>query len=134
MDEDLQLLIQEYLAAVREAVAELSASGVPLPASRMEWAASGLPKRGVLVSGRPYVRHGYGCMVGVECVAVDFDFGERGETNGFDAWRLARFARVEPTTYSFTTEKDLEQALVREAEQGRVVKRGALYYLTCHVA
>ncbi|MFC0682867.1 DUF6896 domain-containing protein [Lysobacter korlensis] len=134
MDEGLQRLIQEYLAAVREAVAELSASGIPLPASRMEWVTSGAPKQGVLVSGRVYLKHGYGCAVGTEPNEVDFDFGERGETNGFDGRRLARFSGFQSSAYGFADEKELERALGVEAEQGRVVKRGSLYYLTCHVA
>ena len=134
MDEGLRQLIQDYLAAVREAVAELCASGIRLPASRMEWAASGIPKRGVLVSGRAYLKHGYGCTVGTEPNEVDFDFGERGETNGFDGWRLARFAEFQPGAYGSAGEKELEQVLAMEAERGRVVKRGSLYYLTGHVA
>ncbi len=134
MDEGLQRLIQEYLAAVQEAVAELSASGLALPGSGMEWAASGIPRRGVLVSGRPYLKHGYGCTVGTEPNEVDFDFGEGGETDGFDGWRLARFTGFQPSAYGFAGEKELERALAVEAEQGRVVKRGSLYYLTCHVA
>jgi hypothetical protein len=134
MGEGLQRLIHEYLAAVREAVADLSASGIPLPASRIEWAASGVPKRGVLVSGRSYLKHGYGCTVGTERNEVDFDFGERGEINGFDGWRLARFTSFQPSAYGFADEEELERALAKEAEQGRVVKRGSLYYLTGHVA
>lgn len=129
MDEGLQRLIQEYLAAVGQAVAELSASGIPLPASRMEWVASALPKRGVLVTGRTYLKHGYGCTVGTQPDEVDFDFGERGETNGFDGWRLARFTGFQPRAYGFADENELSWALVPESEHGRVVKRGALWFL-----
>jgi hypothetical protein len=134
MNSDLWQLIDDYLAAVQNAVSRLQASGVQLPATCQEWAASSLPNRGILAGGLPYLKHGYGCTVGAGVDEVDFDFGQNGETNGFDGWRLSQFAAATQDACDSPNWRELEQALASELERGALAKRGNLYYLTCQAA
>lgn len=51
--------------------------------------------------------------------SVDFDFGHDGRTDGFDAWRLWRFAKQFPNRYGTWQELDVvEQALQDLIERG----------------
>lgn len=40
-----------------------------------------------------FLMHGIGCLFTADQWAVDVDFNARGECGGFDAWRLAQFAK-----------------------------------------
>ncbi len=40
-----------------------------------------------------YSMHGIGCLFTADQWAVDVDFNAHGECGGFDAWRLAHFAK-----------------------------------------
>jgi hypothetical protein len=62
------------------------------------WMHRKVPQRGWLDDERSvsYFFHGIGCRVEFGLVEVDFDFGRRGRHDGFDAWRLARFAATVP--------------------------------------
>src|SRR5262245_44469003 len=92
MERHLLDLIRTYRQAVADAVGELSASGIPLPRSNIEWSLSSVPYIGSLRGGGKYRKHGYGCTVETAKGEVDFDFGPQGEVDGFDAWRLWLFA------------------------------------------
>ena len=87
MDKQLFLLIHGYIEAVARAVELLRSSGVPIPESNAQWASSRLPSGIVLDGNRRFRKHGYGWEVAGPDWRVDFDFGERGEINGFDDWR-----------------------------------------------
>ena len=63
MDNHLARLISDYQASVRAAVELLQQSGIPLPATDADWAATDIPQRGGLDGGIPYFKHGYGCAV-----------------------------------------------------------------------
>lgn len=92
MNSGLARLIADYQASVREAVALLNKSGIPLPTSNTEWTGVDIPARGVLDGGVSYFKHGYGCAVRLPGGVVDFDFGANGEIDGFDSWRLVSYA------------------------------------------
>ena len=135
MDDRLRRLISAYQAAVKEAVQLLAASGIPMPQSNMEWAANGIPQRGEVAGGVAYVKHGYGCVVHLSQGSVDFDFGDAGQTNGFDAWRLTSFASDRLPAYGFESEEDLKEAFERAVSAGELVYSGyILHYLPQHAA
>lgn len=92
MDDRLRPLIDDYKSTVARAVAALEATGIPRPASTTEWVGYDVPGRGELVGGGEYVIHGYGCAVRLPDTSVDFDFGDDGQIDGFDWYRLSTFA------------------------------------------
>ena len=75
-------------------------------------------------------KHGYGCAVQLPGGSVDFDFGEHGQTDGFDTWCLSSFADERLTEYGFASEVELtrtfEQAVAAEELQ---YSGSILYYL-----
>ncbi|WP_370868306.1 hypothetical protein [Pseudomonas sp. MWU12-2311] len=89
-----------------------------------------MPNRGELEGGIQYYKHGYGCAVSLSTGAVDFDFGDQGEIDGFDVWRLTGFADSKLPEYGFATEDALKECFKEEVAAGSLVYSGyILYYL-----
>lgn len=90
----MQLLpiVRQYLRMAEDAVSSLRneyQSSNVLAARR-----DGIvPKSGVLRDGWSFNFHGVGCRFEKGASAIDVDFGPGGRSDGFDAWRIWRFAR-----------------------------------------
>jgi hypothetical protein len=135
MDTRLRTLIDDYLASVATAVRLLVESGFRSPSSNDDWACNGAVQVGELKGGVKYFKHGYGCMVALPGGAVDFDFGEKGEITGFDAWRLASFAEGKLDQYGFASEENLHLAFKLAVASGHVRYSGyILHYLAANEA
>ncbi len=131
MNQHLHRLILDYQASVRTAVELMRQSGIPLPATNTDWVGTGIPPRGELDGGIAYFKHGYGCAVKLPAGEVDFDFGEHGEIDGFDAWRLTRFAGPRLPSYGFSDAAALNECFKAEVAAGSVVFSGyILHYIT----
>lgn len=110
-------------------------SGIPMPASNTDWACNGIEQTGEISGGSPYFKHGYGCKVRLPSgIAVDFDFGERGQINGFDPGRLIHFAGSRLTSYSFASENALNVAFDEEVAAGSLVHSGDILYYIANAA
>jgi hypothetical protein len=129
MNHALGRLISDYQKSVRVAVELMKLSGISLPTTSIDWAANGISKRGELDGGIPYFKHGYGCEVKLPSGAIDFDFGEHGETHGFDAWRLIDFAGSRLPQYGFSKEASLLECFKSEVVAGNLVKSRHLHYI-----
>jgi hypothetical protein len=130
MNAGLFKLIRDYQQCVARAVALLEASGIARPRGNAEWAASDVPGRGTLANGFKFYKHGFGCALSGREWSVDFDFGEHGEIDGFDAWRLHLFAGSKLASYGFTSREDIERAVAAAASSGVLRFSGdTLYYL-----
>lgn len=130
MDHRLATLIDDYCASVSSAVKLLAQGGIAHPESNTAWACNDIPQTGVLPGGVKYFKHGYGCAVHLKGSPVDFDFGEKGEINGFDMWRLSSFADERLEQYGFNSEKELEACFKAEVAIGSIVYSGyILHYL-----
>lgn len=126
MDARLRDLIDEYLAAIREALALFRTHRGMDAHSVMNWRSQeGLEQIGhVDPDGTiPYFFHGIGCAVHLPDGAVDWDFGHGGRSDGFDAWRLARFARARSARFGAFTDAGTVEALLLEAEADGFVER-----------
>jgi hypothetical protein len=130
MDNHLARLISDYQASVRAAVELMQQSGIPRPATNTDWAIADIPQRGELKGGIPYFKHGYGCAVRLPSGAVDFDFGEHGEIDGFDAWRLIGFAGSRLSEYGFAGEISFNECFKAAVAAGSLVYSGyILHYI-----
>ena len=129
MHPELQSLSFDFVATVARRFAQLQREvGVAAPESRIAWATNGL-KKGTLSDGAVYSKHGVGCLIEAEAGGVDFDFAERGEFDGFDAWRLVQFAGKSGGRHAITDKKKIEALLDSAVAIGEIEKRGSLYYL-----
>lgn len=129
MHAGLARLITDFQTAVKRAVELMQASGIPLPRSTIEWVITKIPQKGRLNGGIRYFKHGFGCHVELPNGVIDFDFGSHGEINGFDIWRLRRFAGSRLAEYDLVDEKALETEFNAAVELGTLLRSGALYYL-----
>ena len=134
MNQYLIRLISDYQASVRSAVDHMQKSGIPLPATNTDWVGNGIPHRGHLNGGIPYFKHGYGCEVKLPSGTVDFDFGERGEIDGFDAWRLAGFAGSRLSDYGFDSQSALHECFKAEVAAGTLIFSGYILHYLAHAA
>ena len=111
MDPRLHKLIDTYVAAVAECVQQLVAAGAKLPAKNYEWPPEGFERSGILPDGRHYMCHGIGCVVrSTKGRAVDFDFGENGEVNGFSISRLLLFVGDRPDKFDFSSREEISES------------------------
>ncbi|MBB3118797.1 DUF6896 domain-containing protein [Pseudoduganella violacea] len=130
MDKNLEQLIIEYQTRVREAVALMYRSGVAMPYSSFAWMKSDIPMHGILDGGVEYFKHGAGCLVQLETGEIDFDFGDDGEIDGFDLWRLTRFMGGRLPRFGFASAEQIEQSFSDAVDSGKLNSEGGLYYLT----
>ena len=132
MNQHLLRLIFDYQACVRTAVDLMQQSGIPLPATNTDWVGTDVPQRGNLNGGISYFKHGYGCAVDLPSGRVDFDFGEHGEIDGFDVWRLAGFAGSRLPEYGFTSKAALNECFKSEVATGSLVFSGYILHYVAH--
>lgn len=129
MHPELQSLISDFVATVARRFAQLQREiGVAAPASSTAWATNGL-KKGTLSDGAVYSKHGVGCLIEASAGGVDFDFGDRGEIDGFDAWRLVQFAEISNGRHAITDKRKIEALLHSALTSGEIEKRGSLYFV-----
>jgi len=110
----------------------LEAVGIPRPASTKDWVGYDVPGSGSLPDGGEYNIHGYGCAVNSPAVRVDFDFGADGQIDGFDCWRLLRFAgnKLEKQ-YGIADESELRSIFDNACNSGELADSGyILWYLS----
>jgi hypothetical protein len=136
MIEALIRLIHEYQSKVQEAVELFERyKRLQRPRYPLDWTFSGISRSGYLDSQCQisYFLHGYGCCVNWSSSRVDWDFGEEGQIDGFDVWRLHDF--VEGGTQNFPEFQDegVLQAVFEDAKsQGLFYQTShRLYYLIC---
>lgn len=128
MDSDIRPLIRNYLALGARAIAELR-EAYPALDNILNWRQVGIPREGTLPSGRTFFFHGIGCRFERGDEYVDLDFGENGETNGFDAWRIVS-CQEDRVADSGITRADVQHALERmyDADELTTQPGRSLYY------
>ncbi|MCX6119259.1 MAG: hypothetical protein NT027_17105 [Proteobacteria bacterium] len=127
-------LIRDYTKMTTAAAAQLQRElGVE---NLLEaWLKRRVPQRGSLSDGSAFQFHGIGCVIErTDDIDLDFDFGVRGRADGFDSWRLWRFAKQFPGKYPELQHlDDVEIALRALSEAGIVCpsgdERDSLLYL-----
>lgn len=75
--------------------------------------------------------HGYGLSMKTTEFSIDFDFGEEGQINGFDAGRLASFNnKINPESI-LTDNTFIQSIITHEVQKGNLLYSGYInYYLT----
>lgn len=130
MNNQLADLISDYQAKVHEALVLMQRSGIRMPSSNLRWIQSDIPRKGLLVGDIGYLKHGAGCTVYLPDGEVDFDFGNLGEINGFDLWRLSLFAEKKLSTYGFESQDALETSFETAVSEGHLVRSDdSLFYV-----
>jgi len=130
MDKRLKKLIADYQARVRQAVELMARSGIPIPVTSNDWVENSIPYCGKLNGDVEYFKHGIGCEVKLAAGPVEFDFGRLGEIDGFDAWRLGKFAGSSLTSYGFESEVAIEKSFEAAVKSGEVKSPSpTLYYV-----
>jgi hypothetical protein len=69
-----------------------------------------------------------GCAIKGANDSVDFDFGAKGEIDGFDPSRLWAFAAASKKDYGFASAKEIGEAIKKAATEGLIVFSGYMLY------
>jgi hypothetical protein len=133
-------LIHAYQRAVADAVGIFcERADVAQPA---DWRAAGRVRTGQL-AGRPvlhYVFHGTGLELRLGSHVVDVEFGHDGRFDGFDEWRLWRFAlEGTPDFPEFRARAEVARCFLLSRASGQLAQRfrahqDDLYYLVAEAA
>jgi len=130
--QDLLLAINQYQAAVLQATDWLQQkdfSNIVLALERSGFIDSEYNIK--------YTFHGYGCLVTIGNVSVDFDFGFGGRIDGFDLWFMYDFNKLEDIGISYSEITEIASELIQDEtiikshillEDGTAYSDG-LYYL-----
>jgi hypothetical protein len=81
-----------------------------------------IARNGTLATGARYEFHGVGCDIHDWPLEFDFDFGPRGRSDGFDAWRLHRLAAQLPGFDSLCDPSVIERGLHELERRGLLRK------------
>jgi len=113
------------------------ALGVRRPASNREWVAicgdCGLLKRRHLEGVEVYA-HGFGIELIFDGLTIDFDWGDRGEPDGFDGWRLWYFCQTNAIKVDCGSCSQVRSWLEEAVVLGELTKDRLLYYSPDHRA
>lgn len=101
------------------------------------WREGLLEKSGALIDGTKYEFHGIGCCLSFNDHEVDFDFSSDSRPDGFDLWRLWRYAKQFPDRFSRYQNKSEVQKDFNELIAASMVVRlfsteSTLYFLADH--
>jgi hypothetical protein len=127
----LNLLIAGFRTAQDAAVAILlNDLQIPRPQSGLDW--SRYIARTKLdavesIQGIGIRAHGYGVEVSSQATAIDFDWGDNGEADGFDGWRLYVFALNNHPELR-CTHSEINRWLDDARRAGELSNSGSLYY------
>lgn len=103
---DILKLIDAYQSAVGVGVESMK-NQFNTSSLLSAWRSGIIPKNGVLASGIEYDFHGVGCLLIIDGLGVDFDFGPDDRYDGFDLWRLGCFIDERPELYKIYFENNL---------------------------
>jgi hypothetical protein len=110
---------------------------VRLPASNREWVAI-CAECGLYhvrwVNGIEIYVHGYGIELVLPDVTIDFDWGDEGEPDGFDAWRLWNFVRENRLDVKCEGHSQMISWVEQAHECRKLTKDNYLYYSPAHRA
>lgn len=136
MEHELIQLIRLFNIAQQQAVEVLESEfGCRRPESQSDFIVRCVPairEANYSAPGYKIRPHGIGMEVTGKGLSIDFDFGEKGQFNGFDAYRLHNFAYRNKLKIAVIKEAEIEASLRKSIENGVVVKgngMGSVHYL-----
>ena len=129
MKTELRELIEAYQTKAAELIPRLAgALGFNLPVKDSEWAGLDIPHRGKTVDGLEYFKHGFGMAIKYDGGVIDIDFGDKGEYDGFDAWRLFRFAEESKLPTPYVDHRQVEFDMKEAEASGELRFSGYILY------
>ncbi|MCB0803557.1 MAG: hypothetical protein KDB74_10695 [Flavobacteriales bacterium] len=105
---------------------------LPIPITNNEWVVFRMENKKAIKDYSKYqiFPHGYGLSLKTPDFFIDFDFGENGEINGFDAGRLFNFISKNKIKSSLKNQKIIEQVIADQINKNKVVYSGYInHYL-----
>lgn len=108
------------------------ALGVRRPESNREWVSicreCGLSWRSCRVDGVGVYAHGFGIELAFAGLTIDFDWGDSGDPDGFDAWWLWDFHQINGFAVECASSSQVRSWLEEARMLGELTRDNLLYY------
>ncbi len=125
---DINNLINQYLEVGNNFLTYFfKEKDINPPESNMVWVCIQIKQSGILSDGTKYLKHGYGIDFNNKKFIISIDFGEKGEWDGFDAFRLYSFIEDNNINSVFKKE-EIKRELECGVKTGILEKKGSLYF------
>ncbi len=135
MNKDLENLIKQFYEAQLEAVGILESHfQSPRPVTIDDYigrCVEKIQKLNYEANGYKIRPHGYGMEINTGSFKIDSDFGENGEINGFDPWRLEEFVRVNNIKTKLKSAEKIKRAVADAVENSEIYKSSYINYYVC---
>jgi hypothetical protein len=135
MDPELERIIGMFNAAQLKAVEILEAAfNCPRPTTSDDFIFRCVPviRASNYEAGGYKIRpHGIGMEINIDGTKIDFDFGQNGQFNGFDSWRLYEFVQKNRIKSLIRCEEEMDKLVKSAVAGGYIVKgsgMGNVYY------
>ena len=124
MNPELKRIISMFNLAQVEAVEILeTVFNCPRPKDQMDFICRCKPwvqKLRYKLNGFKIRPHGIGMAINMGKTKIDFDFGENGEIDAFDAYRLFNFIKANKIESSFKTEEEIQTEISKAVNMGLI--------------
>ncbi len=125
---ELRELIEAYQNKASELIPRVSqALGFQLPITNTDWVGLDIAQRGKTSDGLHYFKHGYGLAIKFDGGEIDLDFGDNGEFDGFDGWRLFRFAEQSNLKTPYKDHREIEVDMKEAESNGHLRYSGTFF-------
>jgi hypothetical protein len=142
MQGDLPYLVDRFLEMIAAFQGQTARANALLQeflhlVNPMYWRQAGISQTGYCGPGNSirYFYHGIGCAVETYDLRIDWDYGLDGRVDGFDIWRLRRFAEEFTNSFPEFRDEEVLKSVFQEAikrkliHQPFVAEHDDLYYL-----
>jgi hypothetical protein len=134
MHDALLNIITQFNHAQAYVMTVMMEYGIRKPESNSDWTGIKIPDdvlARINSNGIKIYKHGYGLSYRDDKLFIDFDFGETGQTNGFDAHRLLNFANQNNISIPFKSLDEIRHEIEKAIQAQEIVKsRYINYYLS----
>jgi Domain of unknown function (DUF6896) len=142
MQGDLPFLVDRFLKMIEAFQRQTARANALLQeflhlVNPMYWRQGGISRTGYCGPGNSihYYYHGSGCTVESDDLLIDWDYGLDGRVDGFDLWRLWRFAEESTNSFPEFRDEEVLEGVFQEAIKRKLIhqpflaKQDDLYYL-----
>lgn len=132
MDDELLRIIQLFQRSVEQRFGQIASyCQIALPVTNSEWAGLELPHPIKLPNGVVGFKHGFGISMCEHGTVTNFDLGDNGEIDGFNAHWLAGFVQSHQLETHLTDAKIIQSLIDDGVSCGKIRFSGYInYYLS----
>lgn len=96
--------------------------------NNFDWARLQIEESGMTICGIKYRKHGCGLTMSDNNIEVNFDFGSKGQLDGFDEWKIWEFIDKNKINCSYQLFDDIFNEFAKAKNEGILEPSESLFY------